>query len=67
MSHYQTYIIKSGKYYKIGKTKNIKRRINSYNTTNPDFKIIRLIDAGVEKILHRLFKDKRHRHEWFLL
>lgn len=62
-----TYIIESQKFYKIGKTKNISRRLVTFDTQNPIFKLIRLYDSDFEIILHRIFADKRFKLEWFKL
>jgi hypothetical protein len=66
------YLIKSGKYYKIGKTNSIDRRqyeiglhlaeglepIHSIETDDP---------SGIEVYWHNRFKDKRMNGEWFNL
>lgn len=66
------YLIKSGKYYKIGKTKSIDRRqyeiglhlaeglqpIHSIETDDP---------SGIEAYWHNRFKEKRMNGEWFNL
>ncbi|GKY87914.1 GIY-YIG nuclease family protein [Sinisalibacter aestuarii] len=66
------YMMKSGKYYKIGKTNSIDRRqyeiglqlaeglepIHSIETDDP---------SGIEAYWHNRFKDKRMKGEWFNL
>ena len=66
------YMMKSGKYYKIGKTNSIDRRqyeiglqlaeglepIHSIETDDP---------SGIEAYWHNRFKDKRMNGEWFNL
>jgi hypothetical protein len=66
------YLMKSGKYYKIGKTNSIDRRqyeiglhvaegvepIHSIETDDP---------SGIEAYWHNRFKDKRMNGEWFNL
>lgn len=63
------YLIKSGKYLKIGYTQNVETRMKVYNTYNPDFTLIDVIegDEKLEKLLHKLFKDFKldNRTEWF--
>lgn len=65
-----TYVIKSGKYYKIGFTQNeetFKLRMTHYDTHNPDWILLTRIEGNYEKFLHFKFKGKNHRLEWFLL
>lgn len=63
-----TYIIKSGKYYTIGKTKNLKKRLRSYRTHNPVVEVIKIFDGDLEKDLHNRFQEKRiDKREWFIL
>jgi len=66
------YVIESTGLYKIGRTLNIQSRMKTYVTENPHpTKLI--IDAqvndyeSVEKTLHKTFKNKRVRGEWFNL
>jgi hypothetical protein len=64
------YIIKCGKYIKIGSTDNIERRLKNIQHSNP-FKIT-LLYHGVglgylESTLHNIHKDDHHHGEWFHL
>ena len=66
------YIVKSDKYYKIGLAKNTNNRLQSFQTSTP--KKVKLIFekevedyVRVEKDLHKKFKKKRIRGEWFKL
>lgn len=69
--HGLVYIIKSGKYYKIGMTRgNLDTRLKSIQTGSPyKIEIIHTIKtASPEKLeaeLHRQFKGKRLSGEWF--
>ena len=66
------YLIKSNNMYKIGKTKNIKTRIQSIKTSTPF--LLEIVHTQkyinyhkIEKHLHTEFKDKRVSGEWFNL
>ena len=66
------YLIKLGKKYKIGFTKNIVQRMTFFENTLPDYPelINYIITEDYKKIelkIHKLFKDKRDKNEWFLL
>ena len=66
------YIIKTGKLFKIGKTKDLHERLAAYRTHLPaEFKVIRQYLADnmdeVEQSLHVLFQHKRVKGEWFEL
>jgi Meiotically up-regulated gene 113 len=63
-----TYLIldKSTKLYKIGKTKNIKKRLSTLSTSNLNLELI-LTTELEEKLLHRIFKHKRVQKEWFII
>ena len=67
------YIIKTSKrLYKIGKTKNLQKRIASYHTHLPIlFKVVRQYMAEnndhLEEALHVVFQHKRIKGEWFEL
>ena len=54
------------KYIKIGRTTNIEKRIKQLSTGIP-FKINYKIlgDSSLENKLHKIFKDKRVKNEWF--
>jgi len=67
------YLIKCGKYYKIGRTeKNFQQRLSDIQTSNPEkIKIVfcAKVDSykEIEESIHEHFKDKRVRGEWFEL
>lgn len=62
-----TYIIKSGEYFKIGKTVNLAKRLKQYDTHNPDYQMVIGIDGDCEEYLHKLFELYHYKLEWFKL
>ena len=65
------YLIKSGKYHKIGLTKrNPQSRIRELSTPE-GVTLIHVIETsdpdGCEAFLHDIFRDKRAEREWFNL
>ena len=60
-----TYLIKQGKFYKIGYTVDLKSRILSYETHNIDFKVIGYLNGNCEKELQKMFKEYHYKKEWF--
>jgi hypothetical protein len=66
------YIIKTGSYYKIGITQDIKSRIKNIETHNP-FKPELIFyekipeSHKIEKLLHLKYKHKNIKNEWFKL
>lgn len=68
------YLLKSGEYYKIGKAKNLKNRLDSLAVgvkTPFDIKLIHSFKSNDytadELSLHNKFSDKRSDGEWFVL
>lgn len=53
------YLLKSGKFLKIGFTSNIENRIKQYKTHNPDILVLSMIEGTREdeKKLHTLCKQ----------
>lgn len=66
-SQYYTYLLEANGLYKIGKTKNIKRRINQLRTASPDIKLLAYIDLDIEKELHQILYPFRYKLEWYKL
>ena len=72
---YGIYVIKCEKYYKIGKTTNIKNRLITFKISNPftlELIIFKVIGQSFktdlfEKKLHRKYEKYNHYGEWFKL
>lgn len=62
-----TYLIHSNGIYKIGKSKDPKRRLQSLKTANPHVKLVAYGDGVKEKVLHNKYDNKRINGEWFRL
>lgn len=66
------YLLKAGKYYKIGASKDINGRLRKLSTLPPfDLELVHKIITSnmyrLENELHNIFADKRVNGEWFLL
>jgi hypothetical protein len=61
------YLIESGDYYKIGKSKNVEERLKSYRLHNPNIKLIDTADVNdnLEKVAHDILIDLKYDSEWF--
>ena len=61
------YLLKSGKFLKIGFTSNIENRIKQYKTHNPDILVLSMMEGTREdeKKLHTLCKQWKYDTEWF--
>jgi hypothetical protein len=53
--------------FKIGKTKNMRKRFSTLSTSNLNLHIVLQLQHVSEDLLHTLFKDKRVKKEWFRL
>lgn len=62
------YVIESGKYFKVGYSKNVEQRMLQYNTHNPDYELILYTTTG-NKMLERYLQEKllkyHYKTEWF--
>lgn len=67
----QIYFIRTGKLTKIGKTKDVWKRLPAIKVGNPYAFLSRFYDISnyevIEKGLHNIFQKKRHHGEWFRL
>jgi hypothetical protein len=56
-----------GRLFKIGKSINVKSRLNQIKTGNPFIKLIDYSNNISEELLHDCFKNERIKGEWFEL
>ena len=66
----QIYIIRSGEYYKVGITNNVKKRLGDLQVGNPvKLEVIRAFTVHNpylrEDMVHQALKDYHVRGEWF--
>lgn len=66
------YLVESGGFYKIGKSKNIKSRLSSLKTGSPNgvellstYEPYAMTRDRLEKLLHERYADSRTTGEWF--
>lgn len=67
MKIYYTYLLKANGLYKIGKSKNVSKRIKQLRTASPDIKLIAYIDIDIEKELHLILLPYKYKLEWYKL
>ena len=51
--------------YKIGKSENVENRLNTIVRFGVNAEVVHIIDKNIETELHRKFKEKRKKGEWF--
>jgi len=65
------YLLFDGKYFKIGKTKNINNRIKQIKSNNINVELIAFREcygfSKFEKLLHHRYEKFRYKNEWFLM
>lgn len=61
------YIIESGDYFKIGFATNVRNRMATYRTHNPNIQLIHSFEGSLddEKKLHLALKEYHYKLEWF--
>lgn len=61
------YLMESGEYYKIGYAKDVEKRMKAYNTHNPNYKLIDVMEGtkSDEAALHELCQEYQDKLEWF--
>lgn len=61
------YLLESGDYYKIGKTTDLKARLKTYETHNPNIHLVDKFNASpdIETMLHKACKQYNYKSEWF--
>lgn len=61
------YLIENENFYKIGYSTNVKSRMQTYKTHNPDCNLINVIEGtnNDEKNLHKICEKYRYSKEWF--
>ena len=62
------YVVRCGRYFKVGASKDVERRIRDLQASNP--MKLELLYHGVgeacdEAMWHAVFAHRHHRHEWF--
>ena len=63
----QTYLMTDGWLFKIGKSTDPIKRLNSLRTANPRIELVCFGEGISESELHNIFKEKRIKREWFNL
>jgi hypothetical protein len=63
------YLMRAGDLFKIGKTKNPKRRIRDALTWSPDIEVVAMKPfwniSALERMIHEGLSDSWHKGEWF--
>lgn len=61
------YLIKSGKYSKIGYTVDFNQRYREYLTHNPNIEVLGLREGNeyLESVYHKIFHNRNYYNEWF--
>lgn len=54
-------------FYKIGKTSDVRKRVQILSCGNPNIELLLVIDSDVESELHNKFNNKLVKGEWYAL
>jgi Rha family phage regulatory protein len=66
---YKTYILKdeASNLYKIGRSEDVETMVKNLGVSNPNLSIIAVFEIDVENELHRIYKSKNVKSEWYSL
>lgn len=62
----KTYLFQSGDKYKIGKSRDVNRRLEELGLYNPDIKLVCEMVGDLETELHEKYKKYLYKREWFV-
>ena len=62
-----TYIFKANNIYKIGKSKDVLKRLKTAQTYNPDIELVCIFNKDIESELHKCLESLHYKYEWFNL
>lgn len=54
-----------GRFYKIGKSKDPKKRLKEFQTANPSIELVSYYEGDIEILCHQKFWKNRIKNEWF--
>lgn len=69
VSDCKTYVLidRISGFYKIGKTSDVRKRVQILSCGNPNIELLLVIDSDVESELHKKFNQKLVKGEWYAL
>lgn len=63
----KTYLIYDGRYFKIGRSLDIEKRLKSIKSHNPDATLLCLTDGDIEYEIHSKYQEYNYHNEWFFI